>query len=41
MLLMRHRFDMASSAEIADLWRAAGRDGAAEPDGAARRDGEE
>jgi nicotinamidase-related amidase len=41
MLLMRHRFDMASSAEIADLWRAAGRDGAAEPDGTARRDGEE
>jgi hypothetical protein len=41
MLLMSHRFDMASSAQIADLWRVAERDGAAEPDGTARRDGEE
>ncbi|HEY2067100.1 MAG TPA: isochorismatase family cysteine hydrolase, partial [Gemmatimonadaceae bacterium] len=41
MLLMRHRFDMASSTEIADLWRAAGSDGRTESDGAARRDGEE
>ena len=41
MLLMRHRFDMASSAEIADLWRAAGRDGGTESDGAARRASEE
>ena len=41
MLLMSHRFDMASSAEIADRWRVAERYGAAESDGAARRDDEE
>jgi len=41
MLLMSHRFDMASSAEIADRWRVAGRDGGTEPDGTARRDNEE
>ncbi|HEY2067075.1 MAG TPA: isochorismatase family cysteine hydrolase [Gemmatimonadaceae bacterium] len=35
MLLMRHRFDMAEGTQIADVWRAAGRDGAA------RRDSEE
>jgi nicotinamidase-related amidase len=41
MLLMSHRFDMASSAEIADRWRVAERDGGTESDGAARRDDEE
>jgi nicotinamidase-related amidase len=41
MLLMRHRFDMAGSAEIAGLWRVAERDGGAESDGAARRANEE
>jgi hypothetical protein len=41
MLLMSHRFDMASSAEIADLWRGAERAGGTESDGAARRDDEE
>ena len=38
MLLMRHRFDMAGSAEIAGLWQVAERDGGAESDGAARRE---
>ena len=41
MLLMSHRFDMAGSAEIADLWRVAERDGGAESDGTARRANEE
>jgi nicotinamidase-related amidase len=41
MLLMSHRFDMAGSAEIADLWRVAERDGGAESHGAARRANEE
>jgi nicotinamidase-related amidase len=41
MLLMSHRFDMVSSAEIADRWRVAERDGGTESDGAARRDDEE
>jgi len=41
MLLMGHRFDMAGGTQIADVWRAGRRDGAAEPDGAVRRDSEE
>ena len=41
MLLIRHRFDMASSAEIADLWRVADRAGGAGSDSAARRANEE
>jgi len=41
MLLMSRRFDMASSAEIAELWRVADRDGSAGSDSAARRANEE
>jgi nicotinamidase-related amidase len=41
MLLMRHRFDMASGARIAEEWRAAGRAGTPGADDAGRGDSEE